>query len=434
MKAIRIPALITAVMLLCACCPPALAASGERYTSGDFIYVLEYGGTANLVDYRGAGGEITIPDELDGHPVTASESPFINLINADIPFTLKVGSEHPNLETVDGVLIIKTSRTVICCPPSLNLSEFGIPQGIRQIGGSAFYFCEDLTGITIPDSVTDIGAGAFHACRRLTDVTLPPHLSGIGPWAFYGCALTRVTVPDGITCIEGYTFSDCRRLADVGLPDTLRKICGWAFENCVSLTALSIPDSVTEIEGDAFDGCRNLASVTVSDKNPAYAVADGVLFNRSMTLLLMYPAGKPEKTYTVPDSVTGIGGGAFNNCANLESITIPDTVNVIEKKAFLNCDGLTSMTLPQGITRVAFWAFYSCGKLESVIIPDSVTYIDQFAFSNCVRLQTVRIPASVTRIDFKAFDNCPDLVVLAPAGSYAEQWCRSEGKRFQADP
>ena len=51
-----------------------------------------------------------------------------------------------------------------------NLTEFVIPDGVKQIGSWAFRGCSALTSITIPDSVTHIGENAFSECSSLTQV------------------------------------------------------------------------------------------------------------------------------------------------------------------------------------------------------------------------------------------------------------------------
>ena len=47
---------------------------------------------------------------------------------------------------------------------------------------------------------------------------------------------------------------------------------------------------------------------------------------------------------TIPNSVTSIGTGAFNNCIGLTSMTIGNSVTSIGNSAFSGCTGLTEIT------------------------------------------------------------------------------------------
>jgi len=53
-------------------------------------------------------------------------------------------------------------------------------------------------------------------------------------------------------------------------------------------------------------------------------------------------------------------------------------------------------------------------------------------YTGCSKLHDVHIPASVTDIDKNAFsDACSPLVIHAPLDSFAEQWAKENGYRFE---
>jgi hypothetical protein len=54
----------------------------------------------------------------------------------------------------------------------------GLP--VTSIGNEAFSYCYRLTSITIPDSVTSIGNSAFSKCSSLTSITIPDSVTSIG--------------------------------------------------------------------------------------------------------------------------------------------------------------------------------------------------------------------------------------------------------------
>lgn len=60
-----------------------------------------------------------------------------------------------------------------------------------------------------------------------------------------------------------------------------------------------------------FERDISLENITISDENPYYTVKDGVVFNKDMTELILYPQNKPGEVYEIPKSVTTIDPNAF---------------------------------------------------------------------------------------------------------------------------
>jgi len=134
------------------------------------------------------------------------------------------------------------------------------------------------------------------------------------------------------------------------------------------------------------------------------------LFDKSQSTLLAYPAGKAETSYSIPSSVTSIGGDAFAMCGNLTSITIPNSVTNIGYQAFWSCYRLTSATIPGSVTTVGDSAF-ACYGLTNVAIGNGVASIGDDAFSGA-SLSTVTIPNSVTNIGVSPFYYCLTLTAI----------------------
>ncbi len=88
----------------------------------------------------------------------------------------------------------------------------------------------------------------------------------------------------------------------------------------------------------AFNSSSGLISVNAG--NPNYLAEDGILFNKTKTLLIACPTSKTG-SYTIPSSVTSIGE-AFENC-RLNSVTIPSSVTSIASYTFFGCEGLKSI-------------------------------------------------------------------------------------------
>ena len=281
-----------------------------------------------------------------------------------IPILVSEGLEFT--QNTDGTYSISgigtCQDTVIVIPAVYN----GEP--VTSIGDSAFYGCSSLTSVVIPDSVTSIGNYAFSGCSSLTSIVIPESVTSIGHQAFWSCSsLTSIVIPESVTSI-GHS----------------------AFSGCSSLTSIVIPESVTSIGVSPFGGCSSLTEISVHKNNKYYCSENGILFNKTKTELICYPAGKTETSYSIPASVTSIGDGAFRYCSRLTSIVIPDRVTSIGNYAFQSCSSLTSIVIPDSVTSIDGWAFLWCSSLTNIVIPDSVTSIGNYAFSYCSSLTSIQ--------------------------------------------
>jgi hypothetical protein len=185
------------------------------------------------------------------------------------------------------------------------------------------------------------------------------------PWYGNTNEIKTLTLPDGLTTVGSYAFHHCTTgLTSVVIPSAVTEIGESAFENCTYLTSVTIPASVNKIGENAFMHCVSLTAFTVEDGNAAYCSEDGVLFNRSQTVLIQYPASREDAAYTVPATVTAIGNNAFYTCR------------------------LKSAVIPSAVTKIGEWAFYG-SALTSVVIGSSVTSIGGNAFLHCEELTEI---------------------------------------------
>lgn len=214
----------------------------------------------------------------------------------------------------------------------------------------------------------------------------------------YGDTIKSVIIENGITSIGQNTF--------------------WC---CTNLESVTISDSVTSISFYAFIRCAAISNITVEKNNNYYSSENGVLFNKEKTTLIKYPSGKPDVSYTIPNSVTHLFEDAFESSTNLTSITIPDSVINIDWGVFASCTNLTSIIIPDSVTDMGIYTFAHCTNLESVTIGNGVTNIGQHTFYECSNLKSITITNSVHSIDSSAFEYCTNLTDVYYKGTI-EQW------------
>lgn len=184
------------------------------------VYYELSDGEAHILRCVGDDSPLTIPETIEGCPVTA--------IGPDC-FGGGTGSGEEGLFDV----------AVSSLPP------------ISRENGT-------LRRLTLPDSVRAIGDRAFARCRELRRMALPQGLTKLGVRVFEQCAqLEHMALPEGITELPEYTFAHCRKLERVELPKGLTSVGNYCFYNCVALTGLDLPDEVRQLGRCIFLNCRS---------------------------------------------------------------------------------------------------------------------------------------------------------------------------------
>ena len=322
--------------------------------SVDFGYVDLGNGTYGVRAGEDLSGDVEIPSEYKGRPVTAIQGGFTNnqnITSVKIPGSIEVIGEQ--------YFAVCTSLTTV---------EIG--EGVRRIESQAFLGCSSLTSVIVPDSVTSIGSMAFYECTGLTGVVIGKGVTSIGANAFENCSsLASVVIGDSVTSIFERTFYKCSNLTSVVIGDSVTSIGNYAFYGCSSLTEFVIPDSVTSIGDYVFYQCSSLKSVWLG-------------------------AG-----------ITNMGKSPFSGCTmqdvyvtsvtawlNMEISTASHVPNCRAYNLRLldeNGSDITALVIPDGITEIPSYRFYRANLISSVIIPKSVTSFGSHAFTECLALNTV---------------------------------------------
>jgi hypothetical protein len=291
------------------------------------------------------------------------------------------------------------------CVSGFNSQEVAANQMLTvTVNGKTAYYNVHIVGLTYKYQVVN-GQAQITACTGVGGeiVIIPSELGGY-----------TVT---GITAISA----------------PRRKELSFQITDFDGITGIIIPQSIISISPGAFQDIPNMTSITVDGDNPNYASIDGVLYNKSMSVLLECPRGLTN--ISVPQGVTAIddaalrecnyitsislpvglisiGLGAFGNCYDLPSIIIPETVTSIGAYAFIGCESLTSISIPEGVSSIEHDTFSLCKNLRNIIIPQTVTTIGGAAFYYCSNLTDIHIPQAVTSINGNLFPGCSGLMSI----------------------
>ena len=216
----------------------------------------------------------------------------------------------------------------------------------------------------------------------------------IGDYAFLnsGTGLTSLTIPNTIVSIGQAAIKGCEGLSALTIPSSVIYIQDEAFMWCTSLKTIEIPQNVALIGSGAFSQCTSLTEIKVAADNKYFSAKDGILFNKEQTTIVAVPGAK-KGSYTIPNTVTTIGGGAFDGCINLVLITIPNSVINIGEKAFYQCKSLVRITIPDGVKLIGNYTFCYCSKMTSLTLGSGIKNVGKYAFNGCTGLESITCKA-----------------------------------------
>lgn len=313
-----------------------------------FTYTQNSDNTITITGYTGSGGNVVIPDTINGFPVKVI-----------------AGAAFDN---------------------QFSITNVTLPDTLTNIGSDAFAYCGTLKSIAIPDTVSVIGLAAFESCQELTSISVGtgnPSFSSVGGVLLNKNKTVLVQYPGGIS-------------GSYSIPSTVGSIGQNAFWGCWAMSSVTIPSAATNIGPSAFEDCTGLTAINVDAANTTFSSTNGVLFDKSQRKLIQFPGGKTG-AYVVPPGVTSISQ-AFTYC-RVASVVMSSSVTNLDMGVFSSCFNLTNVTISPGITHIRAQDFWYCNRLTRVVIPASVTNMDGDAFQGCYALTNVYFQGNAPTLD-----------------------------------
>lgn len=409
--------------------------SSQAGQSGDFGYTVDTNNTVTITNYTGPGGAVTIPDTIEGLPVTVIGSrAFYGNTN------LTGVTMGTNVALINGWAFRECTQlySVALSPALTNMEYYAfgtcsalaqviLPDSLVTLGSGVFFECASITNIVFGTNVTSLGVNVFAGCSNLASVVLPKKIEDIPDFAFEYCiGLTNVDLPAQLRRIGNDAFYGCYKLAGIQFPETLAEIWGWAFGDCASLTNVVFPDGLTTLGTLAFGGCELLTKVTfprnlsalyggvfasctnlthfdIAPGNTNYYVQNGAVYTAAGDSLVIYCPGL-HGDFQVPDSVRQLNADAFDGCVGLTSVSLGKNITTIGRGAFWGCSSLTNIMVDpmnpkysskDGVlfsSNQTVLLVYPNGLGESYVMPNTVTAVATTAFVDSLLKQIVFSP------------------------------------------
>ena len=307
-----------------------------------------------------------------------------------------------NIDFGENKTIISESAFFLCT----SLSEVVIPEGVIEIGGSAFRGCP-IEYLTIPSTVKtfgylsfgryiDNGEGDPQPNRMSADIKevifygnnfydFQRSFSG-GP--FSGVKIDKIVLRE-TTELTNSMFSSCQT-KEIVIPDTVTTIRSSAFYTNSStyggesLELIKIPESVTNIESHAFSGA---CIKTVEIPATITVLPEGMFRNSYVERVVIHGAVE-----AIPDECF-----YYSQC--LTDIYIPSSVKTIGARAFYHVP-ITQIDGAEGVISIGDNAFEGC-QFTKLSLPQNVETLGNEVFRECVRLKEMHFPASLRTVGNK---------------------------------
>lgn len=404
----------------------------------------------------------------------------------------------------DGTLTVSGTGDIKTIPwrtHQSNIKKAVICDGVEWIPNGAFRNCSNLCEVTLPDSLKRIDMYSFSGNKQLKSIHIPKNVENIGYFAFRYNTLNEITVdaenqfftsingslysrdgstllcysagktdkelllPATVSVINRGAVDNAQYLEEVTLPDNITEIGINSFSNCDSIKTINIGKGLNKIGNLAIYANEKLESIFVDEENGSFSDDNGVLFTKDKSTLMVYPSGKTDVTYQIPNETTKLQAYAFSHnpyltnlifgkniitlgnkfvysCGNLVGIEAGENTNYssidgnlysYDKSVFYKyATGKKDLTfiMPKDVTELSDAAFCSCKNLrdiqlsknlkivgesafeetdiENISIPSKVTNIANGAFQYCYKLKSTKLPKHVA-IDGAAFYECFEL-------------------------
>lgn len=239
---------------------------GESFQTGDFLWAFYEGTECQILGYVGAAEKVSIPDEIEGLPVSTITSwnskkakeiifPYnVKAINKEAfrycNISIITFPKLSKLKTIDkyafannnieSISLPKTAHEIYVCldafayNPIKNLvvgENWDFANYSTKENTSSFLY--DLEYLEYEEGETVVSSYAFENCKKLKKVVLSKSIQCIGPYAFYNCiSLSDFYIPEDGACSKRNDFKNNHQFYR----------CPFDFETIKRLRALRFQD------------------------------------------------------------------------------------------------------------------------------------------------------------------------------------------------
>lgn len=298
----------------------------------NYNYEIDDNGDADITDYYGQGGDVVVPEKLNGHNVCDIDD---DIFCESVFYSIDDENKEVIYKKFDYITSISLPENLPYfyqpyrdCVPKLNTIIINNPE---------FEFDEcDLGYVPIYDDdgeVTDY--------KKISGFTIK--------------GLTNSTA-------EEYAKNNNFKFVSIG-----------EYTPIVNDTDFSYSDN--------GDGTAMITGYRGEDKDVTIpATINGFKITKIYSFCMGLQGNNTLESVTIGNNVKEIKSWAFRKCSKLKTVNIGKSVRIIEDYAFYQCPEISNVNFDEGVKAIEKNAFDNCSKLKSVSLPNSVNRIGEKSF------------------------------------------------------
>ncbi len=321
----------------------------------------------------------TTETTTEASPVPAEVSPFTYSVGADGIVLEKITTDAPSLDIpaeIDRLPVVALAEGAF--GEDLYIEQLSLPATLKTVSGRTLAALKELKIIEVDNNSPYLNA--VNGVLYSTDMTLLIAYPNNKPGADF-------VIPSYVTVIGEYAMTSRNLVTLSNFHETsLETLRPYALAGCVNLQTLYLPISLAKIEENAL-ACPSMTSIKPRKGNSHFFCINDVLYNHDQTVLIRYPAGKGNTSFTVYSTATTIAPYAFYGCVYLQELTLKSNVTTLEENALAGMPELRSIRLSDRIQTLPARALADNPKITEYMLPTSLKEFDATAFSGCTALE-----------------------------------------------
>ncbi len=345
--------------------------------------------------------------------------------NCDYLESIEVDENNSNYASVDGVLFNKNKTELILYPENKTGTEYRVIDSVNKVLNYAFQSNNNLTDVYFGENVNYLGWSVFNSASVIKNITIENKNvefdeTGVNPLQtfFYGINknLLKSLVVHGYIGstaerkvfehrIDGIKFSMLDKVTEGLIIQKIEK-----DSNQVTADNLPLDDKTWlgklvgyEVPSITLEGADNVVipSLVTSDMEGLIIkdVNGDIITLGEGESIVVSSIGSHALWY--PTTISPSEGSQVDRfVTTIKSVALPQTITEIESGAFEECEGLSNINIPVSVQKIQPYAFKNCKLLTEVTIPKNVAILGD---------NRIMDEASKTEVYTSVFKGCKNL-------------------------